>query len=249
MALAISLTINFVLFVVAYFKQTDKLTDLSYTLSFVAVMVLLLPQVRDVITVKKAVLTLMILLWAFRLGGYLVIRINKFGRDKRFDQMRKSFWLFGRFWLLQAITVVIILTPSILLINSAPVDSLSLLDCLGIGVFLTGLAVETIADMQKYNFITSKSKGWIDSGLWSYSRHPNYLGEILVWVGVYIFTYASLTSNARLLGLISPMYIYTILRYVSGVPLLEKKADQKWGNDKAYQKYKNKTGLIAPKLF
>ena len=121
---------------------------------------------------------------------------------------------------------------------------------IGLAVWLAGLVIETVADLQKSRFASlPENQGrWIDSGLWRYSRHPNYLGEILVWVGVYVFAVPSLSLPESFIALISPIFITILLRYVSGVPLLEKAADKKWGNSEGYQQYRLRTGLILPKI-
>ncbi|HTB49177.1 MAG TPA: DUF1295 domain-containing protein [Verrucomicrobiae bacterium] len=243
-ALIVSIGMNLVLFVPAYLYKTDKLTDLSYSATFIVVAVSSFLASRR--TAVQAVALLLVLLWAVRLGGYLVFRIHKMRRDKRFDGMREDFWAFFRFWLYQGITVFAVLLASILLwerkttvINGVAVA--------GMVLFAIGLLLESAADVQKYRFKQAgHSKTWIDSGVWRICRHPNYLGEILVWLGIYLFALPSLTTASKLLALISPLFIISILRFVSGIPLLEKSADQKWGTDKAYQAYKREVPLLLP---
>lgn len=247
-ALLISLSVNFVMFIVAYLKQTDKLTDLSYSLSFILVIWVLL--LTETLTLGRIIVALMVTAWGLRLGAYLVIRINRLGHDKRFDEMRKSFVAFGRFWLLQAISVVIILLPAILYLSIEYLGNLHPLSLMGLLIFGAGLVIEATSDLQKYRFIINpKNKGkWINSGFWKYSRHPNYLGEIMVWIGIFLYTAALLDTTGLVVGLISPLYIFILLRFVSGVPLLEKSANDKWGNDPKYKSYKSSSGLILPKF-
>ncbi len=111
-----------------------------------------------------------------------------------------------------------------------------------------GLIIETIADVQKIQFKNNPAnKGkWIESGIWRYSRHPNYFGEIVVWIGVYIVAATSLPFVQAAIGLISPLFIIVLLLFVSGIPILEKSADKRWGNDPAYKKYKKRTSLLIP---
>ena len=118
-------------------------------------------------------------------------------------------------------------------------------------VFVAGLLIETFADLQKYRFINNpENKGqWIDSGLWSISRHPNYLGEIMVWVGLYLFAAPSLVGNTIWVGLIGPGFIAYMIIFVSGIPILEKGADKMWGDNPRYQEYKNRAGMLLPKIF
>ena len=244
-ALAIALGINIVMFVPAYVWRTDKLTDVSYALTFAAVAGIVF-IIGDPAW-PGALLLAAIVLWAVRLGGYLLIRIHKMGRDTRFDEMRGSFVRFGQFWLLQGLTVWAVLIPSTLFLARAP-EIVPAWAFLGLLVWAAGLAIETIADMQKFRFILDeRNRGkWIDSGLWRYSRHPNYFGEILVWVGLYVFALGGLSGIWAVVGIIGPAYIAATILFVSGVPILERSADERWGDDPAYREYKRRTSVLIP---
>ncbi len=243
----ISVILNLLLFIPAFHYKTDKLTDISYSITFIILITIGLFSGGT--SIPEVILFIMIFIWAVRLGSFLFIRINRFGRDKRFDDKRDNFIKFLGFWLLQGVSVFIILIPS-LLVFSSKVDSFNIYSIFGIIIFLSGLFIESIADFQKFNFITnSKNKGkWIDKGLWSYSRHPNYLGEIMVWSGIYFFAIFYLNLNHILISIISPAFISFLLLFVSGIPILEKSAMKKWGKDKEYRKYLKKTGKLFPKL-
>jgi len=119
---------------------------------------------------------------------------------------------------------------------------------IGVAVWAIGLVCETIADLQKMAFSNdpaNKDK-WIDTGIWHYSRHPNYFGEILVWVGVYLYTLASLPLLPAVIGLVSPAFIIILLLFISGIPILEKSADKRWGSESKYQAYKKRTSILIP---
>lgn len=246
-SLAISLIINLVIFLPAYFFRTDKLTDISYALTFAVIAIFYF--LTNEMTLPKAVLLLMILVWGGRLGGYLLIRIRKIGRDTRFDGMRESFIRFGRFWLLQAVSVWAIMLSSILFFSNS--TFLNVLSFLGFSIWAAGFLLEAFADFQKFNFLNDSNNKdkWIESGLWKYSRHPNYLGEIMVWAGIYFFVAPSLFGIELLIGFISPLFVTILLIFVSGIPILEKKSDKKWGDNKNYQDYKKRVGVLIPKYF
>jgi steroid 5-alpha reductase family enzyme len=243
--LVISLGFNLLMFVPAYFYKTDKLTDLSYAISFVALA--LYGLLYGGLTVPSLLLFISIFIWALRLGTYLFIRISKIKKDTRFDQMRTKFWSFLQFWVLQGISVWIVLIPSTLFFLNK-VENISVLSLIGLIIWFMGLSIEAIADIQKYRFINNpiNTGKWIDTGLWSYSRHPNYLGEITLWIGIYIFTIFGLNNLQILIGLIGPLYISLLIIFVSGIPILEKSADNKWGNDANYKDYKKKTAVLVP---
>ena len=226
-SLIASLGINLFMFIPAFLLQTDKITDISYAVTFMFVaLVAFLGSAREPF---HYVLLFMVLAWAIRLGSFLLGRIIRQGKDKRFDGMREHFLLFGRFWLLQGISVFVVMISAVGGFNSS--SNFQLISYLGIAVFLLGLILESVADHQKMKFsqISTNKNKWIQSGVWSLSRHPNYLGEMMIWSGVFLSVLFSVDSNLKWVGLISPLYIITLLLFVSGVPLLEKSADKKWG--------------------
>lgn len=241
-SLLISLAINLCLFLIAFSLKSDKLTDASYALSFIAL------AVYDFIKLNHSSYTLigliLVIIWATRIGSFLVYRVLKVGKDRRFDTIRDSFLKFGEFWLGQAITAWVLMLPFIL--AKKHYHSFSIYAFIGLAIWCLGLSIEAISDIQKYKFHKDpKNKNlWIDSGLWHYSRHPNYLGEILVWLSIYVYLFSSLSGTDKLLGLTSPIFISLVLCFISGIPILEKSADKKWGNNKDYIKYKNSTNIL-----
>ncbi|MBN1331381.1 DUF1295 domain-containing protein [Candidatus Dojkabacteria bacterium] len=244
--LLISFAIQITFFSLAAYFKTDKVTDLSYGLTFVFIAVLLY-IFGDIQDTSRIILTLMITTWGFRLAGYLFIRIIKIKKDKRFDGIRENFWRFASFWTLQGFSIWLILLPATIFLSSQSVEELKILNVLGFGIWLLGLLIETIADWQKYQFKNKpKNKDlWIQSGLWKYSRHPNYFGELLCWWGIFIYVFPIL-DGLMLLGIFGPLTITTLILFVSGIPTIEKKYNEKYKNDKEYQKYKESTSILIP---
>jgi steroid 5-alpha reductase family enzyme len=243
--LLIALGINTALFLVAYSFKSDKLTDISYALSFLAL------DVAIIVNTKRPhaygfILFLMVALWAVRIGGFLLIRVLHVGKDRRFDEMRGSFTRFGKFWLGQALTAWILMLP--VAFAQSRGGRVTVLALAGLAVWALGVLIEAAADYQKYMFKLSpvNKNQWIQTGLWKYARHPNYFGEILTWVGIYIYCLGALSLAEKILGLSSPVLISALLLFVSGVPLLEKSADKRWGALPEYQAYKAKTRLLIP---
>jgi len=245
-ALAVSVGINILMFVPAFIFKTDKLTDISYGVTFAVVA--LAAYFRSEQELAHTILLIAVLAWAVRLGGFLLIRINKMGKDSRFDDMRDKFFSFLRFWLLQGVSVFVVLVASILLWQETD-PIVTALSWAGIVIFVLGLLLEATADYQKFLFkFSGKSKKheWIDEGVWRMSRHPNYLGEMMVWTGLYLFVLPSLSGLAVYGGLVSPLYIIALLLFVSGVPLLEKYANKKWGKQDDFQSYKRQVPVLIP---
>lgn len=243
--LLISLLFNIVLFFIAFKLQSDKLTDISYALTFM--LIATIGFTSNDITVYSSIVLLMVFAWALRIGSFLLYRVIKVGKDARFDDMRSSFVKFGQFWVLQGLSVWVLMIPFVLAVGSAS-SALGIFAYIGIGIFLLGLCIETVADLQKMRFNNKpENKGkWIESGIWKYSRHPNYFGEILVWVGVYLYAVQVLSVPAVLIALVSPLFITVLLLFVSGIPLLEKSADKRWGKVKAYRQYRERTSILVP---
>ena len=245
LTLAVAVIINLVAFLFAYIKQTDKLTDITWAITFI-VLVLVNWLNTSSLNIYKSILGLMVIVWAVRLGIFLLYRVLKKGKDKRFDERRSSFFIFLRFWLGQALAAWILLIPLTIAINKH--RSFSDLAAIGLFIWLIALIFETTADIEKLIFNTKpKNKGkWINDGLWRLSRHPNYFGEILIWVGIYIYSLDALNSFEAFVAILSPLTIFVLLRYISGVPILEANADKKWGENPQYIEYKNKTNLLIP---
>lgn len=238
--------LNAVLFLYAFYRQSDKLTDFSYATSFLSIA--LYGVLTNETSVVKWIIFGLVAAWAFRLGTFLVIRINAMGHDRRFDDRRKSFLKFGQFWIGQGIAAwVIMLGASLLFFTEGDLETSTTM-WVGVAVAAAGLLIETVADLQKFRFTQNKkNKGkWIEEGLWKYSRHPNYFGEIVVWYGVYLAVYTYLTDTEVIYAAISPLTISIILLFGTGVPILEKSADKRWGKDKKYQEYKRRTSLLIP---
>lgn len=243
--LASSLAINTALFLIAFKFQSDKLTDISYAISFLTIDV-----VSFIYAGKQTAFTWIIFalpaLWSVRIGSFLLIRVLIVGKDRRFDGIREKFTSFSKFWLGQAMTAWVLMLPvTIAMYRGGKVSALVMG---GLLIWLIGIVIEALADYQKFVFKLSKNNvgNWIDNGLWKYSRHPNYLGEILVWCGIYVSTLIALNTFEKLIGLASPLLISFVLLFISGVPLLEKSADKRWGKRTAYQDYKKRTRLLIP---
>ena len=245
-ALGLSVVINLAMFLVAFKKQTDKLTDISYAITFV-VLALYAMVFSGAIITSKWILYAMIVIWASRIGTFLYVRISKIGKDKRFDDRRSDFKKFLSFWMLQAFTVWVVLLGSLEFIYDG-VEPIMGFMVAGFIIWAIGLLIESVADFQKFQFAQKKANKnkWISTGLWKYSRHPNYFGEMMVWFGIYVFVVSGLEGTAQYIAMASPLFITFLLLFVSGVPLLEKSADKKWGKDKEYLKYKKSTSIIVP---
>jgi steroid 5-alpha reductase family enzyme len=246
-ALIVSIGINLAMFVPAFIYKTDKITDISYAVTFAVVATA--GYLRSTHELLHKIVLFLVLVWAARLGTFLFIRINKIGKDVRFDGMREKFFAFLQFWLLQGATVFVVMLAPLCVFQQKSV-SVSAVAVIGAILFLLGVLLEATADAQKFRFNSDPSKkgSWIDEGIWRISRHPNYLGEMAVWTGMYIVATTVLSGISLFISALSPLFIYSLLLFVSGIPLLEKSATKRWGTDKKYIEYKLKVPVLIPSI-
>jgi steroid 5-alpha reductase family enzyme len=245
LSLGIALAVNGLFFAVAAARRTDVVTDLSYSLTFAVLAVVLL--FTGAAEPVQLVASLLVVVWAVRLGTYLFRRIMRMKVDHRFDGMRDDPLRFARFWLLQAITVAVVMLPVTYLLDRDDPPGIGAWSVAGAAVWLVGLLVEAIADAQKSAFKAKAENRdrFVASGLWRYSRHPNYFGEMLVWWGLFLYTVPVL-HGAAFAVVAGPVFITLLLLFVSGIPPLERSADEKYGNDPAYREYKRRTSILVP---
>ncbi len=240
--------IQWLVFIPAYWRQTEKFFDLTGSLTYITVSTLAL-LLSDGVDGRSILVWVLVVVWAVRLGTFLFSRIKNAGKDDRFDEIKPSFIRFLTVWTIQGLWVTFTLIAALIIITTTNRKELDLLALIGLLVWGFGFAMEVIADYQKSRFNADpKNKGkFIHTGLWSRSRHPNYFGEIVLWVGVTIIALPVL-QGWQWVALISPVFVTLLLTRVSGIPLLEKKADQKWGGQADYQAYKQRTPVLIPRL-
>ena len=235
--------IQWVLFIPAYIFKTEKFYDLAGSSTYIFAVSYILYDSSQNLT--NLILGTAIIVWAVRLGSFLFFRIKKAGEDKRFKEIKQSPTRFLLAWSLQGMWVSMCSLCALTALSTENGVVLNGYLYLGFGLFLTGFLIEIIADKQKSKFrsnLDNKDK-FINTGLWSKSRHPNYLGEIILWLGISIMSISSL-SGLQYLTLVSPLFTYLLLVYVSGVRLLEESGNKKWGHLNSYKEYVKNTPVL-----
>jgi len=224
----------------------DKVTDLAYGTNFVLNSIITL-CFGGTYYVRQIVVTILVDLWGIRLAGFLFYRIVTIGEDKRFDEYRQYPLRFLRFWIFQMIAVFVILLPEVFLNSDSTDDPLNFRDYLGWAMFVIGFVVEVWADQAKFGYRNNtNNKGhWCDSSIWSWSRHPNYFGEVLLWFGLAV-SCCSVFHKADWATFVGPTFLLLLLLFVSGIPLLEKSSDNRFWNTPGYQDYKRATSPFIP---
>lgn len=246
---AVAFLIQWLAFIPAFWAQTEKYFDLVGSLTYLSLiaLVLLLPMAEPT-GARTLLLATLTGLWAIRLGSFLFVRVQRRGKDGRFDEIKTQGPRFLASWTLQGLWVFLTLLPALTAMTSSRAPQLDLWAMVGGLIWLSGWLIEVVADRQKSAFNESPDNAgkFITTGLWAWSRHPNYFGEILLWFGVFIIAVPSL-AGLQWLALISPIFVMLLITRVSGVPLLEQRADARWGNDPAYQTYRDSTPVLIPR--
>lgn len=249
-AVAAAFAIQIIAFIPAMILRTERFFDLTGSLTFLAIsvaLVLLTPKADA----RSWILAAMVILWAVRLGSFLALRVHKAGSDGRFDEIKGSPVRFLQVWVIQGAWVSITAAAAWIAISTdaaarAPIGWLAVV---GIVVWLLGMTVEIVADAQKSAFRADPSNEdeFIRTGLWSRSRHPNYFGEIVIWVGVFL-TAAPVLAGWQWVAILSPLFVILLLTRVSGIPLLEARAEKKWGDRADYIEYRESTPALIPRF-
>ena len=248
LSVGLAFVIQWLVFIPAYFMQTEKFFDITGSITYISITLAALFFSADV-DARSMLLAALVVVWAVRLGTFLFSRIQKAGKDDRFDEIKPSFVRFLNVWTIQGLWVTFTAAAALVAITSTHRKELDLFAVIGFLVWILGFGFEVVADSQKGRFNADpKNKGkFIQTGLWSRSRHPNYFGEIVLWLGVAIIALPVL-QGWQWVAMISPIFVTLLLTRVSGVPLLEKKSDAKWGGQKDYEEYKKNTPVLIPKL-
>lgn len=245
---ALIYVIQWLAFIPAFLFQTEKFYDLTGSLTYITIMILAVLFI-PVIDARSILLFILVLIWAGRLGSFLVRRILRAGKDGRFDDIKPKFIRFLNAWSLQALWITFTVSAALVAVTAVNRKELGIFALIGTFIWLVGFSFEVIADLQKNRFRADPAnKGkFIKTGLWSLSRHPNYFGEITLWVGILSIALPVLRSW-QWIALVSPVFVALLITQISGVPILEKRADAKWGKQPDYQVYKKSTPVLIPRL-
>ena len=235
--------------------KTDRIYDFTASCTYVALALLsflLGTGSSSSSSPRQIAATVLLALWAARLGAFLLFRVLKLGGDSRFEEALKKPLLFLVYWLMQALWIFATASGTLWLNGTAggggsgPKPT----DVIGPALFFVGFAVESVADAQKLRFrlaVPSNRGKFIDEGLWSLARYPNYFGEIVLQVGLWLLCVPSFGRTAAWLTVLGPAFVAFLLLFVSGVPLQEAQAKARWGEgDAAYQAYRKRTRLLVP---
>lgn len=236
--------LNWLVFVHAYTRQTERYFDLTGSITYVSVIGVSLALTSELDS-RSLLLGAMVTVWAARLGSFLFLRIRREGSDGRFDVLKPSLPRFLMTWTLQGLWVLLTAACALAAITTAHPVAPGGFAVLGALIWVFGFTIEVVADREKNRFRTDAANEdrFIEHGIWAWSRHPNYFGEITLWVGVAIVAFPVL-SGWQYATLVSPVFVYLLLTRVSGIPMLEARSKKKWGHEPAYQAYCERTPAL-----
>tara|TARA_B100001250_G_scaffold407512_1_gene428393 strand:+ start:797 stop:1681 length:885 start_codon:yes stop_codon:yes gene_type:complete len=249
----IPFVIHWIVFIPSMIKQTEHYFDLMGSISYVltCMVSIYLVTLSTDLSLRSAIIASLIIIWAIRLGSFLFLRVKREGRDNRFNVMKTKFWWFLFTWTLGGLWVFVTMCAGLAAITSGKnVDLFSHpLDIIGLSLWIIGFVTEVIADNQKSRFRSNpeNANNFINEGLWKRSRHPNYFGEITLWLGITLMALPVLVG-LQLITLVSPIFVYILLTKISGVSMQEGRAKKKWKDNEEYNDYLQNTPMLIPRL-
>lgn len=246
----VALAVNWIAYVPAAIAQTEKYYDLTGSITYTA-MILVALLLATELDLRAMVVAAMVLVWTGRLGLFLFRRISRDGHDSRFDKIKIHPIRFLVAWTMQALWGIFTASAAVAIITTSDPQPIGVFFWIGAALWLLGFVIETIADRQKSAFKQDPANKdeFISTGLWAWSQHPNYFGEIVLWLGIAVIA-APLLAGWSWLVLFSPVFVFLLLTRVSGIPMLDAKAEKRWGEREDFRHYRKTTPsliLLPPK--
>lgn len=244
----LAFVVNWLAFVPAALFQSDRFYDTTGALTYLTVIAAACAASWP-LDPRSAIVAVMVAVWTVRLGSFLFTRIHAAGgTDVRFAKIKVNPPRFLVAWTLQALWVIFTASAALVIITApepAPLDGFF---WAGAVLWVIGFAFEVIADEQKRRFRADPANHgtFITTGLWAWSQHPNYFGEITLWAGILVIAIPQL-AGWNWLVVLSPLFVALLLTRVSGINLLDAIAKKRWGDDPAWQAYVARTPVLLPR--
>lgn len=245
----VAIAVQWAAFVPAYRLGTEAFYDLVGSVTYLALVALAVGG-GPALDGRSLLLAGMVTVWAARLGLFLFRRVIRAGGDRRFDDIKRSFPRFLMAWTVQGLWIVVTAGAALAAMTASHRRPLGVVAVVGVLVWLAGFTIEVVADRQKSRFrARPENEGeFVRTGLWARSRHPNYFGEVVLWTGVALVALPGLEGWQHA-TLVSPLFVYVLLTRISGIPILERQAEERWGGRADWEAYKARTPVLVPRLF
>ncbi len=232
-------------FLVALNLRRNDVADVAWGAGFI-VLALTGQLAAAAISIRGLLVLALVIIWGMRLSLHIGLRNRGKSEDPRYRKWREEWGAhatvraFFQVFLLQGFLAVVILLPVTYILAHQNSD-FTRIDALGTAVWLIGFGFEFVGDLQLAQFKNDPSNRGrvITSGLWRYTRHPNYFGEVTLWWGVWLIA-CSIPGGWR--TVFGPATISFLILFVSGIPLLEKRYE---GNIE-FKEYKRRTSAFFP---
>jgi steroid 5-alpha reductase family enzyme len=239
--------VNWIVFVPSSVAKTEHFFDLTGSITYLTLVTVALVASDDLDT-RTVIVAVLVAVWALRLGSFLFRRVRRDGRDRRFEKIKTDPLRFFMTWTLQGLWVLLTVACALAIITGEDREPIGWVAIVGVAVWLAGFAIEVVADQQKSVFKQDPVNDgrFITSGLWAWSRHPNYFGEIALWSGIAIMAIPVL-AGWRWVTLISPLFVFVLLTRISGIPTLDRRASKRWGDEPEFQAYVAATPVLVPR--
>ena len=240
--------VNWLVYFHSLINKTEKFFDLTGSLTYISVTVLALILGNNN-EATSWIMAALIFIWAGRLGSFLFKRIRDDGGvDGRFNKIRANPLRLFETWTLQGLWVSLTALAAWTAITSVDEAPFGVLTVVGLIVWILGFGIEVKADTEKSAFkaIASNHGKFISTGIWAWSRHPNYFGEITLWTGMALIAIPAFDGR-EFIALISPLFVLLLLTKISGLPALERRGLKRWGDDPKYQKYLAEVPVLVPR--
>ncbi len=244
---AIAYVVNWLVFVPSYLARTEHYFDLTGSLTYITVTCVALVLADD-LDARAVLAGALVIVWAARLGSFLFRRVRRDRGDRRFDRIKADPLRFLMTWSLQGLWVLLTAGAALAIVTAEEREPFDVFAGVGLVVWLAGFALEVAADRQKRMFRADEANRdrYITTGLWAWSRHPNYFGEIVLWTGMAVMA-VPILSGWRWVVMISPVFVVVLLTRISGIPMLEHRARSQWGDEAAYRAYVEGTPVLVPR--
>lgn len=231
-------------FILSVVKKRNDIADIAWGLGFILISWAALYLAH--VSFRGIMVNLLVTIWGMRLALHIYRRNLKKQEDYRYAEWRKEWgkWFFPRsyiqIYLLQGLFLYLIIQP-VIFIHQQVGGSFGIFDVIGLMMWVLGFYFESTGDAQLNTFISNPvNKGKLmETGLWKYTRHPNYFGEVTQWWGLYLI---ALSIPGSFFTIIGPLTITVLILFVSGIPLLEKKYEGR----SDFEGYKKRTSVFFP---